>query len=837
MTSPCLTRLLSLTAVLASLSTASAAVVAKFSFTGSNYTHTPGADPDAPTSSGVRGTNTVLDLKNSADPDEAILAVSDIKTSAALDLTAGLSALANDYDGALGFSRALHSDTLFDGTDQTIFFTITVAPGKALELTAIRLTSLKSRGTNATGARTTHSVFINPNGDPASGLINQADMAINYGQNHFAVGEAGANTTGPDNSTGRHPLPGLLPTQAAQGVLVPNAAQPVHTNLTGTVTIAIRTYGVDAADWGLDEIEVEGTLSDAIPIPAGTTVWLQPNNPGNFANNGGPECLADTDVSTHGTLVSAGRFGSEPEGTTMVNGVPFENVDVITESITGQDVNGAATTGGRIILVGGPQEAAETGTPGVGKYGQLSTSYQKLLGQAVRRTGEVAASIRVNFRELTVGQIYEFQVWTSNSAHVATVVAPAVVPLYTNARSFIGNPVGTDLARGNSSYRQNGQPANVQVPLNFAITTAGGVGGFVRGYFEAAETSHVVLVGQVNGSGTNTTINAVQLRQLPAKPAALTDAGPALVDFNLGDGGTTSVKDITGETDVNTNGTAIAAYNFGGTFAADVATNAVQNVTANGVTFRRTQLMANVTPYNADQAVSSDHRFSISNWNRAGSEVFGDATAGTPYASLSEPFRNLLSSAKWHSGGSNPIVGPVSHISFLQLQPGATYEFQLFANDSRTTVTATGTTQRVVDITDGVTGVRLDENVSDLSGGLGQHVTGRFVAIGTTQTLALTGNNRLMSALQLRLTAPPPVVTGATAIKVNSITYAAGAATVSWTPTPVGSGVDVYRTTDFVTYGTAISTNDLDGTHSDTTAPVGRAFYVLVPTGARAPGR
>ncbi|MDV6034176.1 MAG: hypothetical protein F9B45_29595 [Phycisphaera sp. RhM] len=230
-------------------------MIAQFDFEGNDYVAEPSNTP---------GFNTGLNLSSGA----SVLgtSVGQLQFSPGLDPTAALGNWADHYDNALGFSTDVNNDRDFLTADQTVFFQVEVQSGFLLDLESFRFDTLKTRGTNTDDARLTYSVFLNPAGDPSvDGLIGDFDFLPNGNgaHDHFADGVAGAETTGPSFSTGRH----------AVGPIDLSANQ----NLTGTQTIAIRLYGSagngNDQDFGIDSLVLRGQVT-AIPEPACTVVLL-----------------------------------------------------------------------------------------------------------------------------------------------------------------------------------------------------------------------------------------------------------------------------------------------------------------------------------------------------------------------------------------------------------------------------------------------------------------------------------------------------------------------------------------------------------------------------------
>ncbi|WP_167546589.1 PEP-CTERM sorting domain-containing protein [Stieleria maiorica] len=232
---------------------AQADVIARFEFEGNDYT-TETSNPS--------GFNTGLNLSSSVS--NAGVTVSELQFSRNLDPTAALGFAADDYDNALGFSTDENDDRSLEFTNQVVYFDVNVHVGFRLNLQSISFDSLKTRGTNTSGARVTYSLFVNPEGDPAvDGLLGDTDFLTNVAHDHHAPGEAGAESTGEDFSTGRWNT----------GPIDLNGVQAAA----GTNTFALRLYGSEGAtsdqDFGIDNLILSGQVT-AIPEPATTAVIL-----------------------------------------------------------------------------------------------------------------------------------------------------------------------------------------------------------------------------------------------------------------------------------------------------------------------------------------------------------------------------------------------------------------------------------------------------------------------------------------------------------------------------------------------------------------------------------
>lgn len=95
------------------------------------------------------------------------------------------------------------------------------------------------------------------------------------------------------------------------------------------------------------------------------------------------------------------------------------------------------------------------------------------------------------------------------------------------------------------------------------------------------------------------------------------------------------------------------------------------------------------------------------------------------------------------------------------------------------------------------------------------------------------GDGPISSSNSIRLSIGGTSVTPSITMEMGN--FNAGQPVINWTLEAITGGVDLYRSTDLVTWTGPISTNDLDGTHTDTTAPADKAFYLAVPTGDPAP--
>jgi hypothetical protein len=187
-------------------------------------------------------------------------------------------------------------------------------------------------------------------------------------------------------------------------------------------------------------------------------------------------------------------------------------------------------------------------------------------------------------------------------------------------------------------------------------------------------------------------------------------------DINWG-----NVQDISGSSDVLTNGTLVGAFNVGDT--------GVPSTTVNGVDFQSFAVPGG-------SGVSG-------NFAASGDFAFPDNTASgstnAPFTGLDAAYQTLLMSRL------SSIADFTLAISGLTT--GAQYQFQFFVNDSSDTEKfgnfATGGMN---------TSGELGDNPSEMDGGLGQYVIGSFTADSSMQTIVFSPDEiGILNAFQLRL--------------------------------------------------------------------------------------
>lgn len=152
---------------------------------------------------------------------------------------------------------------------------------------------------------------------------------------------------------------------------------------------------------------------------------------------------------------------------------------------------------------------------------------------------------------------------------------------------------------------------------------------------------------------------------------------------------------ISGDTDVSTNGTLVGAFNIGGP--------GVGSTTVNGVTFTGLALTGS-------SVTSGAFTFTIPTGFASSNSV---GSALPPFSTLSAPYQGLLSSAA--GDFSTPFT-----LTMSGLTVGQQYEFEWWFNFSSglssPTTAAAGNS------------VTLNSNTTGLAGGLGQFAIGTFTA-------------------------------------------------------------------------------------------------------------
>lgn len=197
-----------------------------------------------------------------------------------------------------------------------------------------------------------------------------------------------------------------------------------------------------------------------------------------------------------------------------------------------------------------------------------------------------------------------------------------------------------------------------------------------------------------------------------------------------------SPTNISGESDVSTNGTLLSAVNPG------LYGPSGQATTVNGVNF--------IAWATGGSGAPTDPSGVFTLTPAPGFGIFttsGLGSASAPFSALSSAYRVLLDGSDYASNsGQTQFNGSIT-MTINGLAVGNTYEFQSWTNDSRPFSTGP------LMASTGSTSVLLDPNTTDSAGGLGQYVIGTFVADSATQSIlfSTTGNAVGHSGYQLRL--------------------------------------------------------------------------------------
>ncbi|MCB1210457.1 MAG: hypothetical protein KDK97_14080, partial [Verrucomicrobiales bacterium] len=190
--------------------------------------------------------------------------------------------------------------------------------------------------------------------------------------------------------------------------------------------------------------------------------------------------------------------------------------------------------------------------------------------------------------------------------------------------------------------------------------------------------------------------------------------------------------EITGPSDVSTDGALIGAYNI-----SDYTGSAIPGVTLNGVLF--TGL---VTQYLG----ASVGPFTLYGDTTRGYNSFGDSVA--PYTDLDADYRDILKSGLY----DNSVSADGYTLTIDALEIGQEYSIQFWVNESNGSVNGLASPENATVITD-VNGVTIDRNTLNQVGGVGQSVIGAFTANATNKTFQITsshGGRVVLNAFQLR---------------------------------------------------------------------------------------
>lgn len=210
-------------------------------------------------------------------------------------------------------------------------------------------------------------------------------------------------------------------------------------------------------------------------------------------------------------------------------------------------------------------------------------------------------------------------------------------------------------------------------------------------------------------------------------------------------------QNITGDSDVSTNGTLVRAYTF-------TDNNVGTTTSVNGVGFLRT---TSTTIAGAHEMVAFDRSTGVTG---SGSSAAETGAVSQAYNNTTTAYKAILAQAARTTGGTTgaPDANSPTDIYYNAylftlsgLISGNTYEIQIWASDSRNTLAAYAGVGRL----DGL--VNVDYNVGNQTGGLGQYVIGTFTATGTSEEFIFDSypssspSVALLNAYQVRIIPEP----------------------------------------------------------------------------------
>jgi hypothetical protein len=210
----------------------------------------------------------------------------------------------------------------------------------------------------------------------------------------------------------------------------------------------------------------------------------------------------------------------------------------------------------------------------------------------------------------------------------------------------------------------------------------------------------------------------------------------AIVDITWG-----APSTISGDSDVNTAGSLVYAYNIGDP--------AVTSTAINGVTFAPFPITDGGTSTTSGSLTVAG--FS----NEPMSTALSTGSASAPYASLSTSYKAMLGTAVMKSSSSIHFLD----LTLLNLNPGQTYTLQVWTNNSIATTSAASLWNF-----SGNGSQNIDINTTDIAGGVGQYAIGTFTADATSEPFFIHGEPfptgiGLINGLQLRTAAVPEPTT------------------------------------------------------------------------------
>lgn len=198
-----------------------------------------------------------------------------------------------------------------------------------------------------------------------------------------------------------------------------------------------------------------------------------------------------------------------------------------------------------------------------------------------------------------------------------------------------------------------------------------------------------------------------------------------------------SAQNISGDSDVRTDGSLVVAFNVGDPGVSGTTVNTVPFAPFSFPGTLTDQTSATISNVFFHETANS---YALSSSNDAG-------FAAAPFSNLSPEYQALLSSF-----GSSEYFNTLQ-VSIGGLTPGQDYLLQVWSSISNTNA---GVSTRVSGEYDSGNFVDLLTNTTNANGGLGQYVVGTFTADTATLVLELNGvSNPYISAFQVRVVSVP----------------------------------------------------------------------------------
>lgn len=213
------------------------------------------------------------------------------------------------------------------------------------------------------------------------------------------------------------------------------------------------------------------------------------------------------------------------------------------------------------------------------------------------------------------------------------------------------------------------------------------------------------------------------------------EAFPPEIQMNWGVG----AQNISGDSDVATDGTLVDAFVFGD--------NTVADVTVNGVTFRAFNV-----PSDGSTQFGAVGNYTLSTTSTPLVAYSNLSSQEAPYGLLSNGYQTMLGQA-----GSTSSPGMLV-LSIDGLTVGQQYLFQFWTSNSPLT-TASPSGNRFSTIGTAVNSINLVDNMPNTDGGIGQFAIGTFTATASSEFMSFSGidgsNDPAINAFQLRALAVP----------------------------------------------------------------------------------